>query len=99
MVSMIAAALGRPRARQVAIPSIIGPIAYNAKKDRAMTMTRPGGSGAGRGSVARTQLRGESARAGLLGLRERVDMFGGQPFAGPSAHGGWTVRALFPTPR
>lgn len=43
--------------------------------------------------------RSDSARAGLVGLRERVDLFGGQLFAGPSAHGGWTVRALFPTSR
>lgn len=45
------------------------------------------------------QLRSQSARAGLVGLRERVDVFGGQLFAGPGAHGGWTVRAVFPTPR
>jgi signal transduction histidine kinase len=44
------------------------------------------------------QLRSQSARAGLVGLRERVDVFGGQLFAGPGTHGGWTVRALFPTP-
>jgi signal transduction histidine kinase len=40
-----------------------------------------------------------SARAGLVGLRERVDLFGGQLSAGPGARGGWTVQALFPTPR
>jgi signal transduction histidine kinase len=45
------------------------------------------------------QLRNESARAGLVGLRERVDVFGGQLVAGPGPNGGWTVRALFPTPR
>src|SRR3954452_552806 len=45
------------------------------------------------------QLRSESARVGLIGLRERVDVFGGQLFAGPGRDGGWTVRALFPTQR
>jgi signal transduction histidine kinase len=44
------------------------------------------------------QPRSESARAGLVGLRERVDVFGGQLVAGPGPNGGWTVRALFPTP-
>jgi signal transduction histidine kinase len=44
------------------------------------------------------RIRSESARAGLVGLRERVDVFGGQLSAGPGADGGWTVRALFPTP-
>ena len=51
---------------------------------------------AGGGQVG---VRSQSARAGLVGLRERVDVFGGQLFAGPGAHGGWTVRALFPTQR
>lgn len=43
------------------------------------------------------QHRGETARVGLIGLRERVDLFGGQLFSGPGKDGGWTVRALFPT--
>ena len=46
-----------------------------------------------------SQLRSESARVGLIGLRERVDVFGGRLFAGPGMDGGWTVRPLFPTPR
>jgi signal transduction histidine kinase len=33
---------------------------------------------------------------GLIGMRERVDVFGGTLEAGPTAEGGWRVRATFP---
>ena len=34
--------------------------------------------------------------AGLIGLRERVDLVGGRLTAGPTAAGGWQVRAVLP---
>ncbi len=37
---------------------------------------------------------------GLVGMRERAALYGGQVVAGPNSRGGWTVRALlvpFPT--
>ena len=40
---------------------------------------------------------GPGGRRGLLGLRERVTVFGGQFNAGPDPRGGWAVRASFPT--
>jgi signal transduction histidine kinase len=40
---------------------------------------------------------GPGSRRGLLGLRERVAVFGGQFQAGRDPRGGWTVRASFPT--
>jgi signal transduction histidine kinase len=36
---------------------------------------------------------------GLTGMRERVAVFGGQLEAGPSADGGWTLRAILPVER
>lgn len=35
--------------------------------------------------------------AGLIGLRERVELVGGRLTAGPTAEGGWSVRAALPT--
>jgi len=34
---------------------------------------------------------------GLLGLRERLSLYGGQLDAGPRPGGGWQVRAVVPT--
>jgi signal transduction histidine kinase len=38
------------------------------------------------------------AGVGLVGLRERVELAGGHLDAGPTASGGWQVRAWFPWP-
>jgi signal transduction histidine kinase len=48
-------------------------------------------NGNGGGSVA-----GAPGR-GLLGLRERLSLYGGQLDAGPQPSGGWQVRAVMPT--
>jgi signal transduction histidine kinase len=40
---------------------------------------------------------GPGSRQGLVGLRERAAVFGGQFEAGLDPHGGWKVRASFPT--
>src|SRR5207247_7488913 len=45
------------------------------------------GSGAGNG---------DGAGQGLIGMRERVALFGGELDAGPAAGGGFVVRARFP---
>jgi signal transduction histidine kinase len=45
------------------------------------------GSGSGGGAPGR----------GLLGLRERLSLYGGQLDAGPRPNGGWQVRAVVPT--
>jgi signal transduction histidine kinase len=37
------------------------------------------------------------SRAGLAGMRERVDLFGGTLEAGPTPEHGWSVVAVFPT--
>jgi signal transduction histidine kinase len=36
------------------------------------------------------------ARRGLVGLRERIALYGGELDAGPKRGGGWVVRARFP---
>jgi signal transduction histidine kinase len=43
-----------------------------------------------------TEKVGESAGHGLIGMRERVDLFGGELGAGSSSLGGFTVRARLP---
>ena len=48
-----------------------------------------GGTGGGPGGCA------ESGR-GLLGLRERLALYGGELAAGPRPDGGWRVRAVLP---
>jgi signal transduction histidine kinase len=44
-----------------------------------------------------TERVGESAGHGLIGMRERVELFGGELGAGSSSLGGFTVRARLPT--
>jgi signal transduction histidine kinase len=39
---------------------------------------------------------GPGSRLGLVGIRERVRVFGGWVQAGPRAEGGWDLRAVFP---
>jgi signal transduction histidine kinase len=39
---------------------------------------------------------GAVAGRGLLGLRERLSLYGGELDAGPRAGGGWQVRAVMP---
>jgi signal transduction histidine kinase len=48
-----------------------------------------GGAGAGLDGAARPG-------RGLLGLRERLGLYGGELTAGPRPGGGWQVRAVLP---
>ncbi|QAY68935.1 sensor histidine kinase [Xylanimonas protaetiae] len=53
----------------------------------------------GRGAAAAEGPAGEAAAGyGLLGMRERAAMFGGQVTAGPRPGGGWRVRFTMPLP-
>jgi signal transduction histidine kinase len=47
-------------------------------------------------SAADTALAAAGSGHGLLGMRERVSVFGGTVFAGSRPDGGWTVRARLP---
>jgi signal transduction histidine kinase len=42
---------------------------------------------------------GNGSRRGLIGVRERVAVFGGHYQAGPRAEGGWRLQAILPLPR
>ena len=53
----------------------------------------------GRGAASGASTSGEAAAAtghGLLGMRERVELWGGDLTAGPVAGGGYRVRARLP---
>jgi signal transduction histidine kinase len=51
---------------------------------------------AGRPILAAAPAVPAGARRGLIGLRERIALYGGVLDAGPSSGGGWIVRARFP---
>jgi signal transduction histidine kinase len=57
--------------------------------DKLVIAVSDNGNGCGTG--------GGAPGRGLLGLRERLSLYGGQLDAGPRAAGGWQVRAVMPT--
>ncbi|HKF35136.1 MAG TPA: sensor histidine kinase [Jatrophihabitantaceae bacterium] len=57
--------------------------------DKLIIAVSDNGNGCGTGGVAPGR--------GLLGLQERVSLYGGQLDAGPQPGGGWQVRAVMPT--
>jgi signal transduction histidine kinase len=59
--------------------------------DLVITVTDDGG-------VALGAALGGTAGRGLLGLRERLAMYGGTLAAGPRSGGGWQLRAVMPVP-
>jgi signal transduction histidine kinase len=52
----------------------------------------------GRGSSSHPESGADQTGYGIVGMRERVSMFGGSLNAGPRQGGGWRVRATFPLP-
>lgn len=73
-----------PRAVVVEVEN--GPAGRKAMPEGAAPGAGAGGAGAGTGGGH-----------GLVGLRERLAMAGGEFAAGPTGTGGWLVRAAFPT--
>ena len=62
--------------------------------EELVIMVSDDGDGSGPGDVAGGN--GTPGR-GLLGLRERLALYGGELTAGPRPGGGWRVRAVMPT--
>ena len=52
--------------------------------------------GAGAGPASPGNAAGAAHGRGLLGLRERLGLYGGELSAGPLPGGGWQVRAVLP---
>jgi signal transduction histidine kinase len=64
-------------------------------EELVITVSNDGsGSGPGDGNGA---ARAGTPGRGLLGLRERLALYGGELAAGPRPGGGWQVRAVMPT--
>jgi len=57
--------------------------------DKLIIAVNDNGNGCGTG--------GGAPGRGLLGLQERLSLYGGQLDAGPQPSGGWQVRAVMPT--
>ena len=60
--------------------------------EELVIMVSDDGDGSGPGDAA-----GGAPGRGLLGLRERLALYGGELAAGPRPGGGWQVRAVMPT--
>jgi signal transduction histidine kinase len=70
-------------------------VAIDWGEDLAITVTDDGGLEPGVAGAGRAD--GTHGR-GLLGLRERLALYGGTLTAGPRPGGGWRLRAVMPTP-
>jgi len=68
-------------------------VAINWGHDLVITVTDDGGPEPGNAGAARAN--GRSGR-GLLGLRQRLALYGGTLAAGPRPGGGWQLRAVMP---
>lgn len=74
-------------------PQAAATVAIDWGKDLVITVTDDGGLELGQGT------RGDGTPGrGLLGLRERLALYGGTLAAGPKPGGGWQLRAVMPAP-
>jgi signal transduction histidine kinase len=73
-------------------PSASAAVSVAWADDAATVVVRDTGWGSG-------GPRGDGSRRGLVGMRERVESFGGQVAAGPCPDGGFEVRATLPVVR
>ena len=71
-------------------------VAIDWGQDLMITVTDDGGLEPGDAGAARAD--GAPGR-GLLGLRERLALYGGTLAAGPRPGGGWQLRAVMPAPQ
>jgi signal transduction histidine kinase len=71
-------------------------VAIGWEEDLVITVTDDGGLDPGQAGAGRAD--GTPGR-GLLGLRERLALYGGTLAAGPQPAGGWRLRAVLPAPR
>jgi signal transduction histidine kinase len=77
-------------------------IKHAGKPDTTVSLSHGGGelvvevADAGRPLLAAAPAVPVGARRGLIGLRERIALYGGVLDAGPRGDGGWIVRARFP---
>jgi signal transduction histidine kinase len=74
-------------------PQATATVAIDWGKDLVITVTDDGGLEPAPGA------RGDGGPGrGLLGLRERLALYGGTLAAGPQPGGGWQLRAVMPAP-
>ena len=71
-------------------------VAIDWGQDLMITVTDDGGLEPGDAGAARAD---SAPGRGLLGLRERLALYGGTLAAGPRPGGGWQLRAVMPAPQ